>query len=167
MHSRHEATRPQMRPRGATLVNQVACVQRIGSPFNQGGPGRKLPGTAGSCVQRSSGRRGGPRPSRPHTLGAGALAAGFLRNLDLETSGHSKGVRSSFLFFLLCPQFALLLGPGAGAAAPAQPGEPPPASALGTSARPGYLSLQGEDLPLDSHGSPFWSCQSIHCFLNV
>ena len=39
---RGEATTDEAWPRGATLVSQVACVQRSGSPFNQGGPGQKL-----------------------------------------------------------------------------------------------------------------------------
>lgn len=86
---RGEVTTDETWPRSATLVGQVACVQRSGSPFNQSGPGRKLLGTVGSGVHRSSGRRGSLGPSRPHTVGAGTLAAG-LQNLSLDTLGHSK-----------------------------------------------------------------------------
>ena len=78
------------------LVSKEAAV-----PLTRVGQARScLEATVGSCVHRSSGRRGGPRPSWPHTFSAGALAAGLLQNLNLETLGHSKGSRQVFLVLL-------------------------------------------------------------------
>ena len=135
-------------------------------PFNQGGPGRSCRAlrAAAPIAAQDAGRSRTPPSAHARR---GRTTAGFLRSLDLETSGRSLKRQEVSFLFLPCAQFALRLGPGAGAADPARPGEPPPASALGTSARPGTSVCKLRTSLSAAVAARSGSRPSIHCFWSV